>query len=108
VPPPTQNLGDPCTLNADCLSNYCLPQQQTANGLAWENGMCSQICGACPADFTCLQLGATSLCLPDCNGPASCRAGYLCNPVLMVCLPDCRLGWDCGNGMTCDPNGFCS
>jgi len=101
-------MGDPCKLNVECTTGYCIPQQSTDSGYAWKDGMCSEECGNCPTGFTCLQLTDSNLCLPQCSAASDCRTGYVCNTTVNICLPDCRLGWDCGNSLTCNNNmGFC-
>ncbi len=100
----TQNEpGGACEINADCESEYCLPES-----LGWPAGMCSAESEDCPDDFTDVLIDDINLCLPECSGRDDCRDGYLCNPIIGVCLPDCRQGWDCGSSMDCNNNGFCT
>jgi len=109
--PPRRALGEPCTLDADCASERCLPQHRTARGPAWRGGTCTELCDAgapCPTGATCAALAdGQSLCAPSCGTSADCRAGYVCSPAVRACLPDCRDGWSCGQRRCDETTGAC-
>jgi len=42
----TKPVGDPCTLDAECLGGVCIPAQKQDAGTAWVGGSCSQRCSA--------------------------------------------------------------
>jgi hypothetical protein len=102
-----QALGASCEESIDCLSLLCIPEQTTQTGTAWQGGICTQTCGDCPADFSCVALIDASYCLPSCSADSECRDGYVCNPQALACVPDCRLGWDCGSAASCNDQGYC-
>jgi hypothetical protein len=104
-PPGTTPLGSPCTLNLDCASGLCIPEQSGTGSVAWSGGMCSQECTttACPTGASCVAMkDGSAYCAPACAGTVDCRAGYVCSAGVGACLPDCRLGWSCGDTLVCD------
>jgi cysteine-rich repeat protein len=86
---PRSPVGAPCTSDAECAGGLCLTDQLT---VPFPGGACSQPCtaAACPSGSTCATLGAIDACLPTCNSPNDCRAGYACVRVAAgtkACLP---------------------
>lgn len=88
-PPPTSGTkvidGEPCTQDAQCQSNICLPDPE------WPGGYCTTI--ECDTAADCADTGANNACLInpqstnfcirlcDPNSPNACRQGYQCQPV---------------------------
>jgi hypothetical protein len=99
-------VGDPCTLNVDCASGVCTPEQSTSSGKQWSGGYCTQQCNtttACPSSTTCIGYAdGSSYCADTCASNSDCRAGYVCSTTAKACLPDCRQGWSCGTSLSCD------
>jgi hypothetical protein len=62
------NLGDTCAANEDCHGALCASDE--------DGTFCTQACSpdnACPGDFSCVAVGAQSVCTPDSGG--GCNAG---------------------------------
>jgi PKD repeat protein len=85
-------LGAPCDGDDDCESGLCVCGD--GDCAAFAGGFCSAPCGAgTPCEVgACAQLAPGSppapdpwqatLCLPDCEGGAACRAGSVCRELL--------------------------
>ena len=103
---PPQAIGAPCTLNVQCQSGLCTPEETSSSGSAWSGGYCTQECGAgtvCPSGSTCITFADnSSFCSASCSDGGTCRSGYVCSIAVAACLPDCRLGWSCGSQLQCD------
>ncbi|MCD6498556.1 MAG: hypothetical protein J7M25_09695, partial [Deltaproteobacteria bacterium] len=108
-------IGDPCSLNINCGSLYCL--REAIGGLpaleqdsGFPHGYCSQTCDVnspCPGGTTCVYIGPpvnTQVCLKACSDTSECRAGYSCFGRTQwqdvnggVCYPDCDGDSDCAS-----------
>jgi hypothetical protein len=105
-PAPPMDIGQPCSLHADCGHQTCL---------SFTGGYCSKShCGytGCPAGSSCFSVDGSSdtLCLKSCTSDLGCRSDYRCDPAYGVCLPrhqdtgwnasvgapDCALAWGSG------------
>jgi hypothetical protein len=104
--PGSQQVGSACSLDADCQSALCSPEQATAAGKQWAGGYCTQACAGsapCPSGSSCVTYDdGSAYCASACGTSADCRSGYACSATAKVCLPDCRQGWSCGAFLTCD------
>lgn len=108
----TRAVGENCTLNAECQSSLCTPEQSTTSGKQWAGGYCTQQCStttACPASATCITYAdGSSYCAGSCAVNSDCRTDYVCAAIVRACLPDCRQGWSCGTALTCNTStGTC-
>ncbi|MCU0661031.1 MAG: hypothetical protein MUC50_01745 [Myxococcota bacterium] len=101
-------IGAACTQSAQCSSGLCMPEQPTSEGIAWQDGSCTQACGDCPAGSICATAGPSRLCLPQCGSDSDCRDGYVCDFNVAACLPDCRVGFPCPLNTMCSGRGSCS
>jgi len=81
--PGPADVGDPCTRNADCMSDFCIIDPK------FPGGYCTAFCsiaapvpGGCPTGSSCELIwgvtGELGFCLHDCFTHADCRPGYSC------------------------------
>lgn len=108
----SKNLGDPCIVNWECISDYCIPEKNEEDVFTgWSEGFCSKICRGdldCDTGNVCRPIGEERICLTTCSSNQECRNGYVCDMMGRMCLPDCRLGWSCGENLTCmQQDGLC-
>lgn len=111
--PGSQAVGAACSLDAECKSGLCTPEQTAGSGKQWEGGYCTQSCSTsapCPQGSSCVTYDdGSSYCASACGASSDCRSGYACSGSAKVCLPDCRQGWSCGTALTCDSvTGSCA
>jgi hypothetical protein len=113
--PELQEVGEPCKLDAECITGWCLEAESDSQSTGWESGTCTIPCGPggqCPTGSKCMVLDEEGWCLPNCFGPPDspdCRDQYICDPFTHVCLPNCHNdGWDCTNQYNCNPQGVCA
>jgi len=91
--------GDPCVLNTDCASGFCLPDP-------FQGGYCSSDCSTmpCGGSDVCKSVSGFTACLKTCASAGDCRTGYMCFGG--ECRPPCAGDLDCGKGFMC-ASGSC-
>ncbi len=102
-PPAGGTFGVPCTVNAECLSGYCIEAPDGGR-------MCTQLCGECPKGFQCTLIGNTGadevfICtvdVPDLCKP--CQTDRECDDAEDLCL-SIGNGHYCGED--CSDDGLC-
>ncbi len=112
-------IGEPCTVDQDCDTGYCLSESEKG----WHDGYCSSPCSSdsdCGDGNICgfMNSSGTGICLERCENNAGCRInGYVCTipegRVENACVPGgtgkgliadhCQTSADCDGG----PKGLC-
>lgn len=105
--------GEPCELDAQCVSGLCLDETTTG----FPQGMCSRICddsADCASPMACGNTrSGISFCTQDCEATADCRPGYACFGLSLLgadhCAPHCETDNDCPQTQQCNPwTGLCN
>ena len=122
--------GEPCSVDAECAGEVCMPEP------VWQDGYCTtRPCASddeCSApDVICSSFENASMCLLTCTTHADCRDGYFCGEVPgrpeFACLPGeppvvvptgnadgepCEADSDCVGGTCIEPpdwpGGYCT
>jgi hypothetical protein len=103
-------IGATCDDNSDCGNGICLTEAASGR----PGGSCALACDpsapACPGSSECLEFSpGEGYCEAACAGPGDCRDGYTCADMgaFGICVPDCESGSECSGG-TCNPySGIC-
>jgi hypothetical protein len=111
--PPGAELGEPCTINDDCDSGFCLQEQVSG----WPLGYCTELCNdfaPCRAAGTvCTDVGGGQFCLVGCTpgGSGECLDHQQCFDLgggPGICGPGCTSNAQCPALGSCDDEtGLC-
>ena len=93
----TPALGAPCT--DGCGDFACLEHP------SFPGGVCTQVCGTCPAGSACTPGFGPAVCLPVCSRNDDCDRGFQC--FSGVCRPPCTLPAECGDDRSRCIEGAC-
>jgi hypothetical protein len=103
---PSTNLGTSADLGAACTTGSCAAGETCGGGNPFPGGACTLPCAignqaTCPSNGRCIDVDTGAFCLPTCNSPSDCRAGYDCVAISGVNGKVCR-----ATGVSCTPGAL--